>query len=328
MLSSSEACQRAAIWGLGGCGKTAIALEFAYRTRKLRPRCSVFWVPAISRQSFEEAYRAIGALLQIPGIEDEKADVKGLVQRALSNERAGEWLLVVDNADDVDVLFREGDDESRLIDYLPRSRNGSILFTTRTRKAAIDQVGSQSIELFEMNRAEALEFFSKTLNRKEFLEGDEVSKLLELLAYLPLAIVQAAAFLNKNEVRISEYIGLLRETPDDEIELLSRDFEDRSRYREIRNPVAITWIISFEQIQKHDPLAALGNQGKYGEAEETHREVLALREKVLGKEHPNTLTSMHEVAYNLGKQGKYGEAEETHREVLALREKVLGKEHP
>lgn len=240
MLSSSETCQRAAIWGLGGCGKTAIALEFAYRTRQQRPRCSVFWVPAISRQSFEEAYRAIGVLLQIPRVEKEKADIKRLVQMTLSNEQAGEWLLVVDNADDVDVLFQEGEDGSRLIDFLPRSRNGSILFTTRTRKAAIDQAENQSIQLSEMNRAEALEFFLKTLNRKESLEDDEVPKLLELLTYLPLAIVQAAAFLNKNDVPISEYISLVRETPDDEIKLLSKDFNDLGRYRGIRNPVATT----------------------------------------------------------------------------------------
>lgn len=91
-----------------------------------------------------------------------------------------------------------------------------------------------------MNRAEALEFFLKTLNRKESLEDDKVPKLLELLTYLPLAIVQAAAFLNKNDVPISEYISLVRETPNDEIKLLSKDFNDLGRYRGIRNPVATT----------------------------------------------------------------------------------------
>jgi hypothetical protein len=48
----------------------------------------------------------------------------------------------------------------------------------------------------------------------------------------------------------------------------------------------------------------LGDQGKYTQAEEMHREVLRLRETVLGKEHPNTLTSMSNLANMLKDQGK------------------------
>ncbi|KAK4220475.1 kinesin light chain 1, partial [Podospora fimiseda] len=59
-----------------------------------------------------------------------------------------------------------------------------------------------------------------------------------------------------------------------------------------------------------------------------HRQVLQLYEKVLGKEHPHTLTSMNNLALVLDKLGKYEEAEKMHRQVLQLREKVLGKEHP
>jgi hypothetical protein len=59
-----------------------------------------------------------------------------------------------------------------------------------------------------------------------------------------------------------------------------------------------------------------------------HRETLALREKVSGKEHPSTLVSMNEVGVALSYQGKYVEAEKMHRETLALKEKVFGKEHP
>jgi len=69
-------------------------------------------------------------------------------------------------------------------------------------------------------------------------------------------------------------------------------------------------------------------QGKYAEAEQMHRETLALRDRVLGKEHPDTLTSMNNLANTLSSQGKYAEAEQMHQETLVLREKVLGKEHP
>ena len=59
-----------------------------------------------------------------------------------------------------------------------------------------------------------------------------------------------------------------------------------------------------------------------------HRQTLELREKVLGPEHPDTLTSMNNLAEVLTDQGKYEAAEEMHRQVLELREKVLGLEHP
>ncbi|KAF2178436.1 hypothetical protein K469DRAFT_332849 [Zopfia rhizophila CBS 207.26] len=59
-----------------------------------------------------------------------------------------------------------------------------------------------------------------------------------------------------------------------------------------------------------------------------HRETLTLRVKISGKEYPDTLTSMNNVAMALSDQGKYAEAEKMHQETLALRVKISGKEHP
>ena len=68
--------------------------------------------------------------------------------------------------------------------------------------------------------------------------------------------------------------------------------------------------------------------GQYAAAEGTHRQLLERRVKVLGKEHPSTLTSMSNLAGVLGHQGKYEEAEAMNRQTLALSETVLGREHP
>jgi hypothetical protein len=86
-------CQRTAIEGLGGVGKTQIALETAFRIGDAHPDCSIFWVPAVDATTFENAYRAIGQQLKVPGIEEEKADVKALVKAALSHDSVGSWLL-------------------------------------------------------------------------------------------------------------------------------------------------------------------------------------------------------------------------------------------
>ncbi|KAH8684353.1 hypothetical protein BGZ60DRAFT_502573 [Tricladium varicosporioides] len=221
-LSSSHLGQRVAITGLGGVGKTQIVLEYAYRTKETSPGCSVFWVPASSNASFEKGYSDIAECLKITGITKENANVKQLVKAALSQESTGPWILIIDNADDVDVLFKKGDDLESLplIDYLPASCKGSIIFTTRTRKAAVKQAGSDIIQVDEMSQDDAMEFLRKSLLRTDRLtENGPAIKLFELLAYLPLALSQAR------------------------------------RYREVKNPVAATWLISFRQICQQDELA-------------------------------------------------------------------------
>ena len=72
----------------------------------------------------------------------------------------------------------------------------------------------------------------------------------------------------------------------------------------------------------------LGELGKHAEAAEQHRAVQQLRAKVLGPEHPDTLSSMNNYAYQLGKLGKHAEAAEQHKAVQQLHAKVLGPEHP
>ena len=81
------------------------------------------------------------------------------------------------------------------------------------------------------------------------------NELLKLLTYLPLAIVQAVAFINSNQVSISDYLSLFKRL-DTEVEILSERFEDPSRYQETESTIARTWQISFNQILKQDRLAA------------------------------------------------------------------------
>jgi hypothetical protein len=152
-------CQRVAIAGLGGVGKTQIALEAAFRIQKESPNHSVFWISAMSTASFEEGFHKIGQALQIPGINEDKADIKLLVKTFLSQESAGRWLLIIDNADDIEMLYSRADESNEssptLVDYLPFSRKGSILFTTRNLEAAVKQAGVDVIIVKEMSEDES-----------------------------------------------------------------------------------------------------------------------------------------------------------------------------
>jgi tetratricopeptide (TPR) repeat protein len=247
------------IYGLGGGGKTAVALELAYRMMAKHYPFLVLWVPAISRETFEIAYREIGILLRIPGITDDSADVKKLVKNSLNSGDFGDWLMVVDNADDLSVLLDSTNDDpraGRLYDYLPRSDRGSIVFTTRDRKAAERLTQRSVLELADMTKAEAKQLMARRIIKATLLDDQSATnELLELLTYLPLAIVQAVAFINSNQVLISDYVSLFKRV-DTEVEILSERFEDPNRYQETENTIARTWQISFDQILKQDQLAA------------------------------------------------------------------------
>jgi tetratricopeptide (TPR) repeat protein len=217
----------------------------------------VFWVPAISRESFELAYREIGIRLRIPGITDDNANVQQLVKEALDNMR--DWLMIVDNADEPDVLMNCSDsdpDSPRLLDYIPHNNRGKVVFTTRSRKAAGDLTQANMLELQDLGKVEARDLLTRRIMKQTLLtNGRAIDELLEILTYLPLAIVQAAAFINNNDISIAAYTLLVRNA-ETEIEIFGEKFEDPSRYREMDSTIAKTWYISFDQIRKQDKLAA------------------------------------------------------------------------
>src|SRR5271156_6192500 len=252
-LFQPNRCQRVAVLGLGGVGKSRIALELAYRTKSQRPKHSVFWVQATDSLTFERDAYEIGKKLKIQGIEDDKSDIKNLVKQRLSHESAGPWLMILDNADDEATWGRN----STLTEYLPDSPMGSVLVTTRNRRVAIDLAGKESFELREMGKDEAIEMLRNLIAKPEILTDLDASLiLLERLTYLPLAIAQAATYINMNDESIQVYLELLNDTEDNVIELLSEDFQTEGRYKEAKNPIAATWLVSFEQIQRQNALAA------------------------------------------------------------------------
>jgi len=73
---------------------------------------------------------------------------------------------------------------------------------------------------------------------------------------------------------------------------------------------------------------ALQCLGKYEEAEKMFWDILELRTRVLGEEHPTILDNMEQLAVVYDKMGRYSEAEQMFRDVLELRKEVLGKAHP
>jgi tetratricopeptide (TPR) repeat protein len=255
-LLVNKECQKMALVGLGGIGKTQVALQFAYSVKQEQPERSIFWVSALSLESFEQACAEIARILRIPRALEDKEDVNELVKQQLSARTAGKWVLIVDNADNMDVLF--GSKPSKgLVDYLPESEDGLTVFTSRHQTVAESLVGSDVLELEKMREQEAVNFLEKLLVRKDQICDNAITtELLIELDYLPLAIAQAAAYINTNKTSISEYLRLLKNTAEDVVSVMSEEFRDNTRYKDSANAVATTWVVSFNQILEHDAVAA------------------------------------------------------------------------
>ncbi|KAN0067004.1 hypothetical protein V8E54_014928 [Elaphomyces granulatus] len=254
-ILSSDQVRKMAITGLGGVGKTQIALELTYQIRHKRPEYSIFWIAATSIEKIEQAYVGIGEHL---GLQDvAPADMKMRVKAHLSSEKAGSWLLIIDNVDDMDIWATSDGSSPALKTCIPQSKYGFVLFTTRNRQLATKLVGPEVISISQMDDKTATDLLRASLIDKDLVNDHQTtSQLLRQLSCLPLAIIQAASYINETGISVATYLSLLERQENVMVELLSQDFEDEWRYVESKNPVAVTWLISFHQIQKLNPLAA------------------------------------------------------------------------
>jgi hypothetical protein len=132
-------------------------------------------------ESLQQAYRDVAQQLGIPGWKEDKADVKRLVQGHLSKESAGQWLLVFDNADDIDMwINRPGSEREsgRLIEYLLRSKQGCIVITTRDMKTAVKLAHQNVVKVPEMNENIAAQLLQKYLVNQDLVHNEQDAKTL------------------------------------------------------------------------------------------------------------------------------------------------------
>ncbi|PCD38687.1 hypothetical protein AU210_007153 [Fusarium oxysporum f. sp. radicis-cucumerinum] len=267
---------RMALVGMGGFGKSQVTIQFAHHIHSESPQTSVYWVHASSRPRFEEAYRSIAERLQLPRRNDPDVDVLGLVRDWLQTEEAGSWLMILDSADDVNLFYPihiSGDkavtgladentiartDQQPLAAYLPKCRNGTILVTSRSMDAAERLTGSHKAihRVSTMDDAQGFQLFRNKLDGD--FDKDAATDLLRALDYIPLAITQAAAYINRRAPRISikSYLDTFRESDKKKGSLLNRDAGDLRRYETVSNSVVTTWQVTFEQIRHERPSAA------------------------------------------------------------------------
>lgn len=243
-------------------------MAFAYWVQDADPDVSIFWVHASNAQRFREAYTLIAEKLNVPGIDDPRANILLLVKKWLEAQNQPRWLMIVDNADDDELFFpperMEVDsateaqlvcEDDKLAHYLPDSCFGGLLFTTRNKQAAVDLCqGDNPIEVPSMTASEAHQLV------KAILPGEisvaETFALSSRLEHLPLALAQAASYIQKSSITIPNYINHLDEGDSALVDQLSKPFETVGRDSRAPHAVAATWAISLEQIERNNELAS------------------------------------------------------------------------
>ena len=201
--------QSLALSGLGGVGKTQIALEYAYR--HALEYSAVFWIAAETEEQIVSSFLRIASVLQLPERADqEQQRVVAAVQRWLSAH--SQWLLIWDNVEDLDLLHR----------FLPITHSGAMLITTPCQVLGalawrMDVLPMEQEEgmLFLLRRAKLVsseESFEQVQHMavSRPIEFAAASELVTALGGLPLALDQAGAYLEATRCGLPAYLELFR----------------------------------------------------------------------------------------------------------------------
>ncbi|MCJ1251391.1 hypothetical protein MMC30_008624 [Trapelia coarctata] len=264
-----------AIWGLGGTGKSQIALAHAYWYRLNYPGNSVFWIHASSPDQLRDSLEMIAAHCRLSQPEDPSATVLDRVRRWLLDENNGHWLMVVDSADHLDTFTKplEGIQPDPLDSannpllsiglgsYLPAPAHGRILYTTNNKLLG-ETLAAQGnvLEVNPMDKNDACALVRRLLVERELSYADEkvdreawsdhdLEVLTQQLDFLPLALTQAVAFMRQNVLSVKEYLQLISEDESKLTSLLEHDFRDRANINRLSKAVSSTWKIGFDHIE-------------------------------------------------------------------------------
>lgn len=225
---------------------------------------SIFWVHASTTERFTEAYTSIARTCQIPGASAGGSDLLNKVKEWLgSSHQQHPWLMIVDNADDIEVFLERGGDagyRGKMHKYLPRSPNGSVLFTSRSKHASVDLTeGRNLITITEPSPEECIDLIRGRLPGSTHTVKD-INSLAKELGYLPLALSQAISYLQKNSLSVPQYLDMLREGSGDGLrDMLQDEFteagRDNASGNQVPNAVARTWLASFRAIERENSFA-------------------------------------------------------------------------
>ncbi len=217
-----------AVSGLGGVGKTQLAIYYLYHAKhqyNLR-----VWFRAENASLLLSDYRSFAKEFDLIPVDEKtpKEEIIGSVKRYL--ERHPDWLAVYDNAGSRDEI-RE---------FLP-TKGGHLIVTTRRQE--YDDVGIKvAVDVF--TEQEAVAYLKKLTGITN--QEKEMAELAKTLGYLPLAIGQAGAYIKKQKMTVQQYLNNFKQSAVKLLEAQQLALDNRSE------TVATTWNISLKAIEQDE----------------------------------------------------------------------------
>jgi len=246
--------------GGGGVGKTALAVEYAYRQRARFD--TVWWVRAQEPATLVGDYAELAVALGIvqAGQADQQHAASAVRRWLVDHDR---WLLLFDNAGAPDALTGLEAPLDTVAGLLPQVVHGQVLVTSR------DARWEQHATLAELEVFTPDEAVAFLLVRSGSGDQATATEVAELLGCLPLALEQAGAYLRATRVALSAYRDRLRQFP------TLTMAKGRPRDRDPTDTVATTWQVSLEQVRSVAGAVALLEVCAFLSPEEIPRDLFA-----------------------------------------------------
>ncbi|SEF89170.1 Tetratricopeptide repeat-containing protein [Actinacidiphila yanglinensis] len=223
-----------ALHGLGGVGKSQIAIEYIYRHASEYD--VVWWIPAERPEQIKQSLSQLGPLIGMDSASKSSELVANTLEALSSGTPYHRWLLVFDNAEDPEVV-RE---------FFPTGDTGRIMITSRnahwSRLARTVDVDVFTVE-------ESVELLRR---RGPELDTAQAARIAEALGNLPLAIEQAAAWLSETGMPVDEYLQVFEEERADLIQRRSELLRAGVPV-DYPEPVAAAWNMSLRRLGETNP---------------------------------------------------------------------------
>lgn len=254
-LDSSRDSSKAPVYvlqGLGGCGKSQLALKYCQKTADETPERHVLWIDANSattaRQSIAKIVKLISPGIAITDDESNLQRFKETIQKAGASKQY--WLLVFDNYDDP----RNFNSKS-IKDFFPQATCGAIIVTTRV--AGMSRLG-QFRSISTLSGAEALELlFRSSKSEKSDTNLEEAAKIVKRLGFHALAIDQAGAYIRSRGLELGCFLDYYTNRREKVLKEIPEEWTYFGRFKgnpdaEIELSVFTTWELSLDQISGSD----------------------------------------------------------------------------